>query len=281
VPPAFAERTLRLFPGGRRWLDDLPSRLDRLQDEWALELGRVLGTGVTSVVFDAGPEQVLKVTWGVYEESEHEADVLRLYDGNGAVRLFRDDGHGALLLERLEADRSLWSLPEAQANEVAAGILRRVWRPPPPGSPYRTLESIARRWAQELVPGDPAVEEAMELIPGLLDRPPAPVVLHQDFHHENALAGTREPWLMIDPKPISGEPAYDLAALLRDRRSELARDPNPASRLRRRFDQLTELTGVDRARARGWAIVQTVAWGPGSPGDFTEEVVKLIAALKA
>jgi len=240
----------------------------------------VLGTGVTSVVYEAGPERVLKVTWGFHDESEHEADALRLYGGEGAVRLVRDDGRGALLLERLDAGRSLWSVPEAQANEVAAGILRRVWRPPPPGSPYRTLESIARRWAQELVPGDPAVEEAIQLIPGLLDRPPPAVVLHQDFHHGNALAGTREPWLMIDPKPISGEPAYDLAALLRDRRSELARDPDPGRRLRRRFDQLTALTGVDRARARAWGIVQTVAWGPGSPGDYSDEVVKLLAALK-
>jgi len=280
VPSAFAERTLRLFPDGRRWLEDLPARLERLAEEWSLELGPVLGTGVTSVVYDAGAEQVLKVSWGFHEESEHEADALRLFDGEGAVRLFCDDGRGALLLERLQADRSLGTLPEERANAISAAILRRVWRPPPPGSRYRTLESIARRWAQELVPGDPAVEEAMELIPGLLEPAPAPVVLHQDFHQGNALAGGREPWLMIDPKPISGDPAYDLAALLRDRRPDLARDPNPARRVRRRFDQLTDLTGVDRARARGWAIVQTVAWGPGSPGDFTDEVVRLIAALR-
>jgi streptomycin 6-kinase len=141
VPSAFAERTLRLFPDGRRWLEDLPARLERLAEEWSLELGPVLGTGVTSVVYDAGAEQVLKVSWGFHEESEHEADALRLFDGEGAVRLFCDDGRGALLLERLQADRSLGTLPEERANAISAAILRRVWRPPPPGS--RTARALA------------------------------------------------------------------------------------------------------------------------------------------
>jgi streptomycin 6-kinase len=274
VPPAFAERTLRIYRDGGRWLHELPARVERLAAEWSLTLGPVVGTGVTSVVFDAGPEAVLKLTWGFFEESAHEAEALGLFNGEGAVRLLRDDGRGALLLERLDADRSLLELPESEANAVAAGILRRVWRRPPPGSVYPTLERVASRWAREL----PA--EVAGLIPPLLANPPPPVVLHQDFHHGNALAGTREPWLMIDPKPLAGEPAYDLAALLRDRRPELARDPDPAARMRRRFDQLTELTGLDRARVRAWGIVQTVAWGDDDEVGDMDQAVRLLWELK-
>jgi streptomycin 6-kinase len=93
---------------------------------------------------------VLKVNWAFDEDSRHEADALRLFNGDGAVRLLRDDGRGALLLERLDPDRSLWRLPEMEADEIAAGILRRVWRPPPPGSGYLSLDSIARRWQRRL-----------------------------------------------------------------------------------------------------------------------------------
>jgi len=217
---------------------------------------------------------VLKVNFAFHDDSRYEADALRLFNGEGAVRLLRDDGRGALLLERLDPDRSLWSLREEEANEIAAEILRRVWRPPPPGSPFPTLEASAQRWRRTL----PA--EIAGLIPGLLAEMPPPVVLHQDFHNGNALAGAREPWLMIDPKPMAGDPAYDLAPLLRDRRPTLAGEHDPARRLRRRLDHLTELTGIDRARARAWAIVQTAAWGPGQPGDFTDEVVRLLLAMK-
>ncbi|HEX6348097.1 MAG TPA: aminoglycoside phosphotransferase family protein [Candidatus Dormibacteraeota bacterium] len=233
-----------------------------------------MGTGYTSVVYDAGADAVLKINFAFREDSTYEADALRLFAGDGAVRLLRDDGRGALLLERLDPGRSLWSLPEVAANEVAASILRRVWRAPPPDSRYPTLEAAAHRWRRRL-PG-----EIADLIPGLLEDPTAPVVLHQDFHHGNALAGVREPWLMIDPKPMVGDPAYDLAPLVRDRRAELAADPDPARRLRRRLDQLCELTEIDRRRARDWAIVQTAAWGPGAPGDYTDQVLRLLLEIR-
>ena len=48
------------------------------------------------------------------------------------------------------------------------------------------------------------------------------------------LAGDREPWLVIDPKPMSGDPHYEVAPMLWNRFEELAGDvrdgrPPPAS----------------------------------------------------
>ncbi len=80
-------------------------------------------------------------------------------------------------------------------------------------------------------------------------------LLHQDFQGSNVLLSERG-WLAIDPKPLAGDRAFDLASLLRDRRWELD-EPT----LRRRFDVLVEATGVDRERARGWGIVHALAWG--------------------
>ena len=61
------------------------------------------------------------------------------------------------------------------------------------------------------------------------------MVVHQDFHGGNVLRAQREQWLVIDPKPLVGERAFDAASLLRDRRDELARDPEPARRVRSRL----------------------------------------------
>jgi streptomycin 6-kinase len=41
------------------------------------------------------------------------------------------------------------------------------------------------------------------------------VLLHQDLHADNVLAAQREPWLTIDPKPLSGEREFGVTALVR------------------------------------------------------------------
>lgn len=73
------------------------------------------------------------------------------------------------------------------------------------------------------------------------------------------LAGDR--WLVIDPKPLIGERAFDLASSLRDRRATLLRSSRPQRVVARRLDRYVSELGVERARARGWGIVHALAWG--------------------
>ncbi len=44
-------------------------------------------------------------------------------------------------------------------------------------------------------------------LPGSAERE---VMLCTDLHAGNVLAAEREPWLVIDPKPYVGDPAYDI-----------------------------------------------------------------------
>ena len=88
----------------------------------------------------------------------------------------------------------------------------------------------------------------------------ARVVLHQDFHGGNVLRSRERGWLAIDPKPLVGDPAFDAASLLRDRRWLLG-SPDDARRIRRRLDALADSTGLDRERMRLWGIVHALAWG--------------------
>jgi streptomycin 6-kinase len=186
-------------------------------------------------------------------ESEHEADALAHWAGDGAVRLLAHDAERrALLLERCRPGDSLWQLPDDDALAVAVGLFPRLWKPPPPPDhPYRLLQTEAERWADELGTGwlrDLARSQG-EL-----------VVCHQDLQGTNVLRSERG-WLAIDPKPLVGEREFDLASLIRDRRYEF--DPR---RVRRRLDVLTSELGLDRERARLWAIGHALAWG----GDNAE-----------
>lgn len=144
-----------------------------------------------------------------------------------------------------------------------------LWRPAPPDVPFRTLEGEARSWAEELPVrwarhGRPFTQrllrQAVTLCSELAQSQPELVVCHQDAHGGNVLsAGER--WLAIDPKPLLGERAFDLASSLRDRRGSLLRSPQPAKIVSARLDLFASELGVDRERARGWAVVHALAWG--------------------
>ncbi len=270
------------MPGGPEWLDRLPRLAAECAEQWGVTLGAPFYGGNVSFVLPAGDDAVLKINFPD-AESEHEADALQLWDGRAAIRLLAHDrDRRALLLERCVPGTTLWELnDEREANRIATGLLLRIWRPPPADHPFRLLENEARRWADELPrqweqlgrPFDRGlVDEAAAAARDLAATQPRPVVVHQDFHGGNVLRSTREPWLVIDPKPLVGEPAFDAASLLRDRRDELAEDPAPERRIRARLDQLAAELGLDRDRLRGWGIVHALAWGM-SDGKLEPDMV--------
>jgi len=242
-----------------------------LAGEWSLELEPPFEPAHISLVIPVrraeGSAAVLKVNFPE-PESEHEADALACWDGTGAVRLLaRDDERRALLIERCVPGTPLWEVEEEAAKEIAAGVLGALWQARPAGE-FRSLADEAAGWAESLpaaweVAGRPfertLLDEAVEFLrvaPGPQDA----VLLHQDLHGGNILRSERG-WLAIDPKPLVGERAFDVASLLRDRRDELLHDPGAARRIRHRLDFLSDRLGLDPERVRGWGIAHALAWG--------------------
>lgn len=229
--------------------------------------------GAVSHVVPAG-EAVLKIQWP-HRESEHEAAALELWDGDGAVRLLaHDDQRNALLIERCRPGTHLREAEREVALDVLTGLLPRLWKPV--GPPFRPLTDEAAWWVsyirdewdrtgrpfeEHLV--DAAVSALEELAPTQGEQ----VLLHQDLHADNVLAAEREPWLVIDPKPLSGEREFGLASIIRS--FELG---HTESEVVRRLDHLTAALGLDRERTRGWAIGQTIAWSFG--GEFQSHHVE-------
>jgi len=81
------------------------------------------------------------------------------------------------------------------------------------------------------------------------------VLLHQDLHGDNVLRATREPWLVIDPKPLAGEREFSLAPIIRDYDFGHSRQCVVG-----RLDKLAGALRLDRERTRLWALAQTLAW---------------------
>ncbi len=267
VLPAGLEKQRGLGPDWGVWLDRLPRQFGELLDEWELTRDRDdLWHGFCSLVAPVrtveGEPAVLKVSFDGDDESAHEALALQHWQGDGVVRLLRaDPRRRALLLERLHR-RDLSDLWDVEACEIVAGLYPRIHRPALPQ--LATVTSYVGRWLDELAaqPRDIPIphrmrEQALSLGRDLVADPASTGrIIHGDLHYFNVLAGDREPWLVIDPKPMSGDPHYEPAPMLWNRWDELADDVRTG--LRRRFHALVDAAGLDEDRARDWVVVRMV-----------------------
>jgi streptomycin 6-kinase len=267
VLPDGLEGQRELGPDWGRWLDTLPRLFAEVLADWDLrrdgdDLWHGFCSLVAPVVTDDGTPAVLKVSFDGDEESLHEALALQHWHGDGVVRLLRaDPRRRALLLERLHR-RDLTDLWDIEACEVVAGLYPRIHRPTLPQ--LATVTSYVERWLDDLArqPRDipiphRMVEQTLSLGRDLV-ADPASVgrIIHGDLHYENVLAADREPWLVIDPKPMSGDPHYEPAPMLWNRFDELADDVRDG--VRRRFHTLVDNAGLDEERARDWVVVRMV-----------------------
>ena len=153
VPEGFAAATrAREGAPGAHWVSALPALVGRLLTRWELEIDGDLLHGNVALVVPVrradGQAAVLKVSW-IDEETRGEARALACWGGGAAVSLLDSaPADGALLLERLDAHRSLQLVDEDDAVRLAAILLRQLHAPPPVG--LTGAADVACRWQTEL-----------------------------------------------------------------------------------------------------------------------------------
>ena len=255
-------------PERRAWLELLPNTVRELQNKWSLALGapfdgnEVSCAWVAPAVCSDGTRAVLKLGMP-HMEGEHEIQGLRFWEGDPTVRLLEaDDALNAMLLERCEPGTVLRRLPEPEQDVVIAGLFRRLWRMPTAPHPFRPLSAMTAHWANETIadsarwPDTGLVQEGLRLFEELSCTSPRDVLLATDLHAGNILQTQREPWLVIDPKPFVGDPAYDATQHLFNCQRRMRADPVATIR---RFADLLE---VDYERVRLWMFARSVCRAP-------------------
>lgn len=236
-----------------------------LLEEWDLRPDGYRGVGECAIVLGVhtpdGERAALKVGWP-HPESAHEHIALRLWAGHGAVRLLRaDPGRGVLLLERAGPD-DLTSVDPLAACEIIARLYPHLHRPAT--AQLTRLSDLCARWSRELtaLPADAPVphrlvSQAASLAADFAtDLATDGRLLHSDLHYFNVLAADREPWLAIDPKPLSGDPSFEVAPLLWNRWDEALATGTIREAVRARMATVIDAAGFDPQRARDWVIVR-------------------------
>jgi streptomycin 6-kinase len=264
----------------RGWIAGLPSLVADLAGRWSLQAGEPFQPGgqcswTAPVTDPAGVGLVLKVAFRFPGgEERDEAAGLRLWDGNGAVRLhaaLETESAYALLIERCMPGTPLGQvLPEPEQDQVVTRLLRQLWAQPPAAYPFRPLAQMCAAWADEFDQQYAAAGAADRIDPGLAragialfralpETADTQVLLCTDLHGDNILAAQRAPWLVIDPKPYVGDPAYDVLQHMLNCEDRLAADPAALA------TRMAGLAGLDPDRVRQWLFARGVQESIGSP----------------
>ena len=253
----------------REWLKTLPYTVGGLLDRWHLRQEGPPMYGMCAVVLpvhcEDGKRGALKVTW-VDEETRLESVALCTWGGHGAVSVLRtDEVAGAMLLERLDERRVLLDVPIQEALDTAAGLLRKLRVPAP--AELRSVGDIAARWGTEFLEdwrrlGEPCPEKlissAVDVCAELAVPPSESSLLHGDFHYANILGRGKDAWAAIDPKPLKGDPAYEVVPLLRNRWSEIRGGDETNATVRKRIERFAEMAELEPMTVRWWSLVRSV-----------------------
>lgn len=165
---------------------------------------------------------------------------------------------------------------------MVAGLYPRLHLAPLPQT--RRLSELCRAWAERLprLAGSNLIArrfvgQAERLLHDFADDPSTDAVLiHSDLHYANVLAAKREPWLVIDPKPLAGDPAYEVAPLLWNRWDEAMRAHAPRQALLDRVFAVVDAAGLEEDRVRDWIVVRAVCTIAELHGDHGQDRAPLL-----
>ena len=280
IPPALAELVVR-HEGelGRTWLADLPALAADLLSRWRLRMDgspmHGMGALVQPVVRPDGTLAVLKLQPPT-SENAGEALALRRWQGlDVAALLDHDPVSGSLLLERLDATRTLATVDDDMAAlQILSEMLARLVAVAAPDA-MRRLSDIAAGMLGEVPQAAALVADSQarrllltcaDAVREVVDEP-GDRLLHWDLHYDNVLAthpsSGHDGWRAIDPKPLAGDPGFELLPAIWNRWDDAVASGNVAGAIRRRFDLMTEVLGVDRQRAKHWTlgrVLQDALW---------------------
>jgi streptomycin 6-kinase len=266
LPGALLRQSAR-GPAWKAWLEGLPRLLEEVLSSWRLIPDGELRSRRSALVLpvrDDGRPADLRLG-GPEPGAALEHLALRAWDGRGAVQLLRaDPRRRVLLLERAEPGYDLHALEAVEACVVVAELYGRLHRPPVPQ--LDRLSVCADRWSEELaglrgttLAPRRFVDQAVGLAAGFAgDVGTEVALLHGDLHSGTVLAGSREPWLAVDPQPLAGDPAYEVAPLLWHRWDEAVASGDLRGAVLDRLYTVVDTAGLDEHRVRDWVTVRAM-----------------------
>ena len=274
---------------GQQWIDDLPKLITQIAETYGLSnLKPVEALSYNYVLtgFQGSKAVILKL--GLDSDGfKREAAALMAFAGSGVVQVFSENT-GLLLLECAVPGVSLKSYfpkNDDEAMNITANVIKRLHKAPIPSThafPH-VKDWLAVLDSDLKIPAQP-LQKARELRDQLLKTADPDILLHGDLHHDNILKNGND-WVAIDPKGVIGEPAYEVAAFIRNPMPELLTHDDSQKIIRNRITQFSELLELPSQRIIDWCFVQAVlAWvwaiEDGCDTDYFERTTRILVDIQ-
>lgn len=255
---------------GQQWLDGLPSLLEAVERNWQINLREPFENLSYNYVAPAemqdGTKAILKI--GMPGSGlGREARCLDRFEGKGCVRLLKyDTTRVAMLVERVVPGHNIKQLDDPRAVRAFTHVIDKLHRPIEDPAEFPGVHDLGKSFNQlrSKFNGGAGplpvqlVDKAEDVYLTLANSMSGPVLLHGDLHHANILAGSRDPWISIDPKGVVGEPEFEFGSFLRNPLSALVKNGHLQQRTARRLDIITDIANFDRKRIAGWGFALAV-----------------------
>lgn len=250
---------------GSQWLADLPNIINYLAAKWSLtHITPVSNMSWHYVAFAKQKNQkpvVLKI--GCDEKvSRDEYRALHYFDGQGAIRLLdHDSDHSALLLEQATPGDLLISKHNDIENTIriyADTVNTLLHRS---GIPAEFIH--VSYWCKAIDRINDArinkeyLDLANQLRSFLLSTADNERVCHGDLHCENVIHH-QDKWIVIDPKGIVCEMAFEAAAFDLLSNDELKNTTDLPELILSRTKLLSEALNIEQTRLLYWIFLRTV-----------------------
>ena len=259
------------------WVDKLSDILDEAVMEYALSnllpIDGALGSNfvLSALQYNRNPV-VLKLSSDI-EGLEREILALKAFEGYGAVQII-EHKKGELLLERAKPGKSLKSYfpsMDKEAIEITCIIMKRLHKAPYSKKSFPHIRDWLKALDKEWDIPENHLNKARILRDKLLLSSGADVLLHGDLHHGNILNG-KEGWVVIDPKGVIGEEAFEVGAFIRNPMPRLLQFTGAKNIIKKRIEYFSKILDISESRISDWCFVQSVLawiWALEDDGDLS------------
>jgi streptomycin 6-kinase len=272
---------------GESWLDELPELVAVISSRLGLrDLKEIANLTHNYVLSGFQRDNPIILKLGLDSESlAREALALKCFAGYGAVNLLAEDD-GMLLLGQAVPGTSLkcyFPNQEHESIEIVCEVIRRLHQASiPKHHNFPHVKDWLMVLNDDLNIPDNYLQKARKLRDQLLQTAKPDVLLHGDLHQDNILQNSSA-WLVIDPKGVIGEPAYEIAAFIRNPIPELLNHAEAPNVIRSRIIHSAKMMALPSQRIVDWCFVQAVlawAWSleDGCDAEYWKRLVRVLSS---
>lgn len=247
---------------GRQWQENLPNLVAQLGNTYGLSNLKPVNNLSYNYVLSGfqGPQPIILKLGLDIDGFKREAAALMAFSGFGVVEILSEN-KGLLLLECAVPGVSLKShFPENddEAINITANVIKRLHKAPMPSpNAFPHIKDWLEALDGDLEIPVHTLQKARKIRDNLLKTAEADILLHGDLHHDNILQNGND-WVVIDPKGIIGEPAYEVAAFIRNPIPELLIDENAQKIILNRVSRFARILELSSQRILDWCFVQAI-----------------------